>query len=710
MAKTGMTIYCGECGAGFRVDAALAGKQFRCPNCKARLPLPSSFSERPQIRLFCPNCGAKVRAWAEQGGEDMNCPKCGEEIHLPKIAKGETAKKEDAGKKLADTLPIIETVKKGKEPPPPRLDETEDEEEEESDEGEETEEEEGKEEEEEIEIKPDKVLDRHAESKLPSFRKARSRKVHVFCPTCGKRVERDPAEQGKRLHCPFCHAEFAPAAKAVQKAEAKPQRTEMLIARTTCEILGILLVFIGAALVGKSLAMGAWQELMGLDASGARVMGLGMCVLGPIFLLIGGFANFRGFLAASFLVGAVLALAYAGYLGRQKTPINRVLEPVGVAVLLIAFAGVLSALRRKKAGIRCRILGALFPVFLALVLRPGIAGVQNERAVVEWMQKIGDGQDSYKEDVRSDQDKDGVGEYALFCELTGEVVPRGSEINEPLKVSRIANMEEGDFRTGASQGSGIAEKAGYCFRIYVPGPAGDSMNDRSQDGTRSKPPTALDPKEHAKIIDLQEQCYVLYAWPRSAGRTGRRAYAMTQDKKIFYTDMKAEPYSGDKAPDARTAYVKDAVPDTFFNNPFAQGETFGPNLWRSLGEETPAAPPPAATASSETGLVPGKPIPTPCAFQRMSRSDGKIFTSALLLPEEQVKVTPVGRESIELDTKGDMAGWPIAKEEFYWAPPKEDKGEPPCTVSWVEQKMTISSLTQADRDWLKAVMEKASKK
>ena len=177
-----------------------------------------------------------------------------------------------------------------------------------------------------------------------------------------------------------------------------------------------------------------------------------------------------------------------------------------------------------------------------------------------------------------------------------------------------------------------------------------------------------------------------------------------------YTDMKAERYSGDSAPEARTAYIKDAVPDSFLNNAFAQGgETFGQNIWFSLAEteKKPDKPTPAVTASKTAGLVAGKPVPTPCAFQRMSRSAGQIFASALIFPKENVKVTPVGKESLTLATKGDMAGWPIAKEEFYWAPPKED---PPCTVSWVEQKMTISPLTQADKDWLKVVMEKAGVK
>ncbi|MEW6356128.1 MAG: ankyrin repeat domain-containing protein [Planctomycetota bacterium] len=80
-----ITIYCGECGAKMQVSADSAGKATRCPDCKAKVPIPSSYLARPQIRFYCPRCEGRVRAWAEQSGQSMRCPGCDLRIELPHI-------------------------------------------------------------------------------------------------------------------------------------------------------------------------------------------------------------------------------------------------------------------------------------------------------------------------------------------------------------------------------------------------------------------------------------------------------------------------------------------------------------------------------------------------------------------------------------------------------------------------------------------------
>jgi len=80
-----ITIYCGKCGKKLKVDRSKAGKETTCLQCKAKLPVPSSDLDKPQIRLYCYGCGARVRAMLEEAGGDMRCPKCKQVIPLPMI-------------------------------------------------------------------------------------------------------------------------------------------------------------------------------------------------------------------------------------------------------------------------------------------------------------------------------------------------------------------------------------------------------------------------------------------------------------------------------------------------------------------------------------------------------------------------------------------------------------------------------------------------
>ena len=80
-----ITMYCGECGAKMQVGVGSAGKATRCPDCRAKVPIPSSYLARPQIRFYCPRCEGRVRAWAEQSGQSMRCPGCDLDIELPQI-------------------------------------------------------------------------------------------------------------------------------------------------------------------------------------------------------------------------------------------------------------------------------------------------------------------------------------------------------------------------------------------------------------------------------------------------------------------------------------------------------------------------------------------------------------------------------------------------------------------------------------------------
>ncbi|MEW6356849.1 MAG: hypothetical protein AB1696_11010 [Planctomycetota bacterium] len=146
-----------------------------------------------------------------------------------------------------------------------------------------------------------------------------------------------------------------------------------------------------------------------------------------------------------------------------------------------------------------------------------------ESATVGSLKTLAVQQAIFRQQCEVDQNGNGIGEYGFLAELCGELVPRNPKATAPVCPAYISQQ----FATGGARGSGIAEKSGYYFQLWLPGPNGP-MNDSACDGTQTKPGSCLDPDKHEKTILQQESSFVIYAWPVELGSTGFRTFFVNE--------------------------------------------------------------------------------------------------------------------------------------------------------------------------------------
>jgi len=168
---------------------------------------------------------------------------------------------------------------------------------------------------------------------------------------------------------------------------------------------------------------------------------------------------------------------------------------------------------------------------------PRTAG--NEAVAVATLHTISAAEAEFRCGAEVDQDGDGMGEYGLLQELLGLATMRGTD-----RKAKLAYLPP-----GLAPIDGMIEKSGYYFKLYLPGDGGTALG-----FTGDETPT---PGQEA--IDLQERHYVCYAWPKEAGGTGMRAFAVTDDGEIYETTMEKTTYGGMKSvPAANALYEGDA--------------------------------------------------------------------------------------------------------------------------------------------------------
>ena len=184
------------------------------------------------------------------------------------------------------------------------------------------------------------------------------------------------------------------------------------------------------------------------------------------------------------------------------------------------------------------------------VLRARLAA--NESAAVGSLRTIATQQAVFQAEAEIDQDKNERGEYGLLSELCGETPfrPNTTKRADPVYVST-------GFATQGAAGTGAATKSGYHFRIYLPTLRTTGGDDKSLGGTKEQGGPAI---QDAQGINLQEQHFIVYAWPVKRYSTGRRAFAVTEIGKVYSTKMLAKSYSGTNGPALQAAFPKDGNP------------------------------------------------------------------------------------------------------------------------------------------------------
>jgi type IV pilus assembly protein PilE len=164
----------------------------------------------------------------------------------------------------------------------------------------------------------------------------------------------------------------------------------------------------------------------------------------------------------------------------------------------------------------------------------------NENAAIATLRSIASAQAQLQSSCAIDTDADGGGEYGFFGELAGTAGMRiydagtGNPAVDPAAILDPAILPTafGDILPDGGN-EGIVARAGYYFKIYLPGPtnAGDIAGFPEEGtpgvGGSDDPPSA--DSNNCEVI------WCCYAWPIEPESTGNRAFFINQEGDLIQT-------------------------------------------------------------------------------------------------------------------------------------------------------------------------------
>jgi hypothetical protein len=162
----------------------------------------------------------------------------------------------------------------------------------------------------------------------------------------------------------------------------------------------------------------------------------------------------------------------------------------------------------------------------------------NEAAAIATLRNLVSAQAQFEAAGVCDEDRDGVGEYGGFAELTGKVAGRMRAPLVPPVLSAV-------FST--LNANGEVERNGYVYRIWLAAKSGAAVGE-------PKTGFACDGGHDA---DLAEVVWCCYAWPARAGLTGGRTFFVNQEGEVLAAE--GMPYQGVTPPKADAAFTKDGT-------------------------------------------------------------------------------------------------------------------------------------------------------
>jgi len=187
----------------------------------------------------------------------------------------------------------------------------------------------------------------------------------------------------------------------------------------------------------------------------------------------------------------------------------------------------------------------------------------NETAAIATLRSLIAAQALFHKRALIDDDFDGIGEYGMFAELAGSVPVRGGGGLMRPKVLQ-ATM-------GSINSKGEAVRAGYQFRMWLPGTAGAGIGEKADGGS----PAGVVP-------ELAETFWCAYAWPSSYEQTGVRTFYVNQNASITFATDGA--YSGPGAFTTPGAALREGGLVTQVTGRIATGNTGRDgNLWLAVG-------------------------------------------------------------------------------------------------------------------------------
>ncbi|MEM6570026.1 MAG: hypothetical protein AAF957_16570 [Planctomycetota bacterium] len=163
----------------------------------------------------------------------------------------------------------------------------------------------------------------------------------------------------------------------------------------------------------------------------------------------------------------------------------------------------------------------------------------NENAAIATLRSFAAAQAQFQASGSVDTDGDGAGEFALLGELTGT-----SPLRKPNGRGGVALGEEllsppylapGLAPEPTLAGVSVTVRSGYVFQMWLPAAGLAGTTDMQLSGNASAPLTSP---------TYAEDQWCAYAWPLDHGKTGNRAFCITQGGDIVAFDNERAVYHG----------------------------------------------------------------------------------------------------------------------------------------------------------------------
>src|SRR5262249_13115621 len=164
----------------------------------------------------------------------------------------------------------------------------------------------------------------------------------------------------------------------------------------------------------------------------------------------------------------------------------------------------------------------------------------NEAAAIATLRSICTAEAALQASGAIDSDGDGAGEFGYFAELSGDVPMRVSAAGLPAAGAATDLLDPPILSPGLGRpANSLGARSGYYFQLWLPDTTFAGI---AEDATGGKTAAPFPEPNNCEIV------WCCYAWPISSGRSGNRAFFISQEGDLLsYLNRSATPYSGDPA-------------------------------------------------------------------------------------------------------------------------------------------------------------------
>jgi prepilin-type N-terminal cleavage/methylation domain-containing protein len=167
--------------------------------------------------------------------------------------------------------------------------------------------------------------------------------------------------------------------------------------------------------------------------------------------------------------------------------------------------------------------------------------VANETAALTSLRALITAQALVQTQANIDSDGDGTGEDGYFAELAGTAPVRDTAGGVPVPGVHKLTPNVLSVAFGKIDGNGLVGRSGYYFQLWLPGAQVGGLTP----GIGELPTAGGADPSNMPNANLCAYLWCCYAWPISAGNSGKRAFFVNQRGDLLqFNNAMANPYSG----------------------------------------------------------------------------------------------------------------------------------------------------------------------